>query len=377
MVFFRVILRKRRSVVFRSFTGKSYSDNPRAISEALHDLDPSVEIVWLFKDPIRKKRIVPEYVKCVKHASLAGLKELARSAVWVDNFGKQRWIFKSKRQYYIQTWHGDRGFKKILYDLPEHSRDNRVVESRMCDLIVTGSTFGEKLYRTAMNYTGSYLPVGCPRNDVLLNPCIQTQRMVRDTYDLEGKHFLLYAPTFRRASLSSGRVQKIQDLDLLQVLEHLEDRTGTPWICGVRGHSASGGLSDFPITDKIVDLSDYEDMADLLQVTDLLLTDYSSSATDFILTDKPVILYQSDYDEYVARYRELYHAMEETGFLVARSQEELVKYVDEIPLKKCDHSHIREFYGLYETGNAAQRTARTIVRELEARGFGGISSNRG
>ena len=84
MVFFRVILRKRRSVVFRSFTGKSNSDNPRAISEALHDLDPSVEIVWLFKDPIRKKRIVPEYVKCVKHASLAGLKELARSAVWVD-----------------------------------------------------------------------------------------------------------------------------------------------------------------------------------------------------------------------------------------------------------------------------------------------------
>jgi hypothetical protein len=57
-----------KRVVFRSFMGKAYSDNPKAVSEQLHQFDPSYEIVWLFNDPASKSEMVPDYVTCLKMA---------------------------------------------------------------------------------------------------------------------------------------------------------------------------------------------------------------------------------------------------------------------------------------------------------------------
>ena len=94
---------KKKKVVFISFGGKTYSDNPRAISEQLHDMDPNYGIVWLFNDPKSKEKIVPKYVKCVKNNSIKALFELATAGIWVDNFEKPLWTFKSEKQIYIQT----------------------------------------------------------------------------------------------------------------------------------------------------------------------------------------------------------------------------------------------------------------------------------
>jgi len=94
-------------IVFISFGGKSYSDNPRAISEKLHEMYPEFEIVWLFNNPEEKRKVVPDYVQCVKAGSYRALKELATAKFWVDNFCKPLYTYKSKKQVYIQTWHGD------------------------------------------------------------------------------------------------------------------------------------------------------------------------------------------------------------------------------------------------------------------------------
>ena len=37
-------------VVFSAFDHRSYNDNPRYISEKLHELRPETKIVWLFND---------------------------------------------------------------------------------------------------------------------------------------------------------------------------------------------------------------------------------------------------------------------------------------------------------------------------------------
>ena len=41
-----------KKVVFSSFEGHSYNDNPRYISEKLHELCPEAEIVWLFQSSV-------------------------------------------------------------------------------------------------------------------------------------------------------------------------------------------------------------------------------------------------------------------------------------------------------------------------------------
>ena len=58
-------------VVFESFHGRSYSDNPRVISERLHERRPQTDIVWLLRDieAARAKFGVPDYVRCVQFPS--------------------------------------------------------------------------------------------------------------------------------------------------------------------------------------------------------------------------------------------------------------------------------------------------------------------
>ena len=37
---------EEKSVYFSSFSGKQYSDNPRAISELLHKKDSRIKLIW-------------------------------------------------------------------------------------------------------------------------------------------------------------------------------------------------------------------------------------------------------------------------------------------------------------------------------------------
>ena len=61
---------------------------------------------------------------------------------------------------------------------------------------------------------------------------------------------------------------------------------------------------------NVIDLTHYPDMQDLLDLADILITDYSSSIWDFSFTGKPGFLYIPDSTEYI----------EERGFYLPFSQ---------------------------------------------------------
>ena len=115
--------RKGKSVFFASMRGQ-YSDNPRAISECLHRMDPDIKIVWLVKSQF--KQYVPDYVTIVPPTPRIALKAQARADAWVMNYVNQKRLgdYKGRDTFYIQTWHGDRGLKAIGY-LSENSKSER------------------------------------------------------------------------------------------------------------------------------------------------------------------------------------------------------------------------------------------------------------
>jgi CDP-glycerol glycerophosphotransferase len=354
-----------KDIVFISFCGKSYSDNPRAISEKLYRLDPEFNIYWMFINPKEKETILPEYIKSVKLKSFEALKILATSKFWVDNFNKPLYVYKSKNQIYIQTWHGDRAFKRILYDAWQGGdRPYPLIEKNICDLIVTGSKFAERMYRSAFKYDGEFLRVGSPRNDVLFNLSEERNKIIKERLSIDvDRKVLLYAPTFRQRASKEKTDQKISIINLLELIKSLNLKTKHKWVCLTRAHSAVPGLKGIPYSDDIIDVTKYEDMADLLQITDLLITDYSSSATDFILTDKPTILYQSDIEEYLKNDRTFYYDVKDTGFLIAYDQNELDKAIDIMLEEETTerNKRIQEFYGVYESGSASRQVAEYII----------------
>lgn len=358
--------RKEKSVFFASFRGQ-YSDNPRAISESLHRMAPEVKIVWLVKPQFKK--YVPDYVTVVPPASRLALKAQARANAWVLNYVNQKHIgdYKGRDIFYIQTWHGDRGLKAIGY-LSENSKSKKFsgYDLDRCNLIVAGSDYGVKKARQGLRYEGEVIVEGMPRNDKLVNENQKQneKNRIRESLGIGSNvKVMLYAPTFRDEKHSQQCA-----IDIAASVASLESN-GEKWICLTRSHSLSKGISlgqrDAGV--PCLDVTGYPDMADLLLMADLLITDYSSSAGDFILTGKPLVLAHFDRDDYYkTQRRSLWVNPEEAGYLVAKNQDELNQILS--TLYSYDHqaiaAKINHFYGTHETGHSSEAVAHRILNHL-------------
>ena len=307
-----------KKILFDSFGGKQYSDSPRFICERMHELYPEYELVWVNNSTSDQFRIVPDYVKIIRREKLSFYQTLATSFCYVTNENINNNIYKRKNQFFIQTWHGDIPLKKIIYDVSD-KLPYKIMDSKLDDLCISGSNLGESIYRSAFRYRGEVLKKGMPRNDQL-NECSQEKvKIIKKRLGIEEEYkIVLYAPTYR------DNLQSIQKsfVDLNRVVRKLEEN-GEKWCCITRAHSASKGI-EYDVQSKILDLTNYPDMADLLLVSDLLLTDYSSCAGDFILKKKPVILLFFDQEEYNAKCRGFNFDPTEAGFVIAYSNDELI-----------------------------------------------------
>ena len=354
------------TAVFSAFSFRSYNDNPRYISEALHELRPQTNIVWLFQDVERARRLydIPSYVRVYKHTSLAGLCAIGRARVVVDNYAKKYYLqFPHKGQIYIQTWHGDRAFKKVGMDYG--SRHVRMIEEH-CSLGITASDYGDRQFRSAFSYKGELMKVGYPRNDILIRNDPSEAAAIRARLGLDADtRVLLYAPTFRDKNKDSKTIQKV-DLDLHHVLDTLERTTGKNWKCLVRVHYLSLGLSVNTDAQRLIPASDYPEMAELLLIADALLTDYSSCAGDYAVCHRPIYLYQDDLMDYKTKNRELYFDMKDSPYWVAATQDELDALIEQTTPERASENcdAILDFYGAVETGHASQSIAEYIADKL-------------
>lgn len=332
-------------VVFSSFKGAAFSDSPAAIARALHSMRPETDIVFQLK----RGADAPGWVRRAAPGSLDWLREMSTARVMVDNFNRPFYQKKFHDQKYVQTWHGDRGFKRVMYDM---DADGGFPDYKYMDLAVAGSDFCEGMYRTAFRYEGEVLKTGLPRNDCLLRPLpIET---AREKCGLEkGVRVLLYAPTFRD-SAKGGEFRP--DIDLAAAVRALQDITGDRWQVVTRAHDQNTAVSG-----SARDMTDFPDMALLMQASDLLITDYSSCAGDFPLLGRPVILFHGE-----SRIeRGLYFDPEKSPFMIAHDQGELLELFRRLDTAPENCRRVLDFFGTNETGRSARDVAERIIKWLD------------
>lgn len=344
---------RKKTVIFSSFKGKSYSDSPRFISEALHALRPDIDIVWHLSD----SSAAPDYVRTVKPRSLSALTELATARCIVDNFNRPIYMKKSPGQLYVQVWHGDRGFKKILYDM---NTTLKFPDGEQMDLAVSGSRFGTEIFRSAFRYQGEVLQTGMPRNDALVTGDPERAETVRKALKLGNAKIMLYAPTFRDAT--AGKAQDA-GFDLTKALNALESSTGERWICLTRAHDQNKGISA-RTDERLHDVTAYPEMSDLLLISDLLITDYSSSAGDFALLNRPVVLYQPDVETFAAADRAYYYDPRTSPYARAESETELLSLLSQFDRIPSSGEPMKQFYGVTESGHSARNVAEWISKNI-------------
>ncbi len=348
--------RKEKNVYFSSFEGQ-YSDSPKAIAEELYRLDPSIHQLWCANKGVN----MPEYVEKV-FSPMGKLRARAISKAWVIGMGSN---WKPKDILLVAVWHGDRGFKKILLETPTKSSHTRrgkniIKSSRNIDIFTSGSRYGEMQAHQGLGYYGYIQKEGLPRNDKLVNAICYKEDILKIKAELGislDTKILLYAPTFRDSETGKQK----STIDIPKAMNSLQ-KNGEKWICILRAHKLSKGIETCD-TNAYLDLSDWGDMTDLLLISDCLITDYSSCAGDFILTNKPCILAHFDKEEYEAKSRSLWINPDETGFLIAKNQKELNNLLEH--LYDYDHASIANnvlnYYGAYESGKSAKVTAQKIA----------------
>lgn len=356
-VVMRVFPIKKNKIVFCNMKGKRYGDNPMYICDELLKRNKDYDLVWLVNGDIEG---VSDRVRRVDYTFWNIIYELSTARIWVDSNMKDLGVLKRKNQLFIQTWHGSYGLKKIGKDLgdklPLIDRKIYPYNAKMYDLMVSNSKRTSEIYRKAFWYEGKVLEVGSPRNDIFSMETSKIKDRVYDIFNIPSNvKVVMYAPTYRNNfSLDN------YSLDFKRLLENLNKRFSDEWVVLIRLHPQNlMEAKDFiSYTDTIINASEYSIMQELLYVSDILITDYSSCMFDFVTTGKKCFIYASDLDKYNDE-RGNYFSMEELPFPLAQNNEELeynILNFDEDKYQK-ELKNLFERVGLNETGHASEKVA--------------------
>lgn len=351
-VFWVFPVRKNR-IVFQSFNGTDYSDSCRAVAEYLNASAPDAyEMYWVSKDASRLR--IPEGTRLtvVKKHSLKFMYLCLTAGVIVCNILPEEYLPLRRKQKVANTWHG------MPYKVVGKESTGSTALYKRCSLYLSLNRFyTERVIRDSFGFDGEILECGLPRNDVLLRPLSdELNASVRNYFGVDAQtRIALFAPTFR------GKFQN-QDigLDYDGVRRALTERFGGEWVILYRAHPMLAHTAEnIP---GVLSATAYPDMADLLAVSDVLLTDYSSSMWDFCLTRRPVFLFAPDIDQY-AGDRGFYFDMESLPFPMGHSNGELTEKItgfDDRAYASAVEQYLNDI-GCFERGHATETLADKIA----------------
>jgi CDP-glycerol glycerophosphotransferase len=364
--FFRIFPIQNNKIFIQNFNGKGYGDNPKYIVEEIIRRKLLVNIVFSVADKYNTN--FPNSVKTVRYGSIRSIYEEVTAKVWIDNCRKQLYVRKRKKQFYIQTWHGIPGTKKVEKDVEQQLSDYYVKQAKhdstLINLFLSDSKFTSQLYRTSFWYIGEIFENGSPRNDILINTNLNIITKIQKYFMISpDERIVLYAPTFR-----NNFDINVYKIDFEHILNDLQKKTNEHWIFLLRLHPNITEKSNiYSYNESILNASDYDDMQELLLASDILITDYSSSMYDFSLMYKPAFLYIKDYEEYL-KERGFYFDLVSLPFPCALDNNELLKNILYFDNESYMNS-LEVFFqkiGIVKDGNASKKIVDRIIKEIES-----------
>jgi CDP-ribitol ribitolphosphotransferase len=293
----------RSRVVLATSHADRPSGNLAAIRDELARRTPPIPTVVLAYRPAHDAR---SRLAAVRHAVAAGL-HLATARVFiVDDYFFPIYVVRPRRgTTIVQAWHGCGAFKKFGYSVLDKAFGadeellRRVRIHANYDICLVSSAAVAPHYAEAF-----HLPLdrfrsdlGIPRTDALLDPGLTdgVAAAVRRRYAIPAdRRIVLYAPTFRGATVTDARFAEALDL------RRLRDTLAEDHVLLVRLHPfiRRDLAIDADLAGFVVDVSDHPDINALLLAADVLVTDYSSVIFEYALLGRPMVFFAPDLEAY-------------------------------------------------------------------------------
>ncbi len=276
-----------------------------------------------------------------------------------DNFMPMGKLNFRKETVITQLWHGEGAFKKFGLHIPqpEDLRKREIAANNKLTYVVCSSEGVKNIYSEAFGVNeDKVLPLGSPRIDYLMNKKNENaaKEKILSLYpEAKGKKIVLYAPTFRDDSERDSRLlDSFSDEKLLGDL-------GDEYFLFIRLHpQVHTASADFKYAS---DVTDYEDVRELVLASDILITDYSSICMDFCVLSKKTVFYCPDLDWYRER-RDFYFDYE--AFVpgeVCKSFEELAEAI-KAPFCEERNRKFREMNFSFTDTKNSERVVKNIIK---------------
>jgi CDP-glycerol glycerophosphotransferase (TagB/SpsB family) len=282
------------AVFLESFYGQSASCNPLGIDRALAELRPGTARYWSVVDG---SVAVPDgAVRLIEGSREWWRVRAAARALVVNDWVRKRYR-RRVHQKVLQTWHGTM-LKKLALDRDVGFRTRVAVrrERDRWDALLAQNPYSAEIFRSAYAMRKPIWQDGYPRNDVLHSP--GRASAVRAAIGIPADaRVVLYAPTWR-----DDRTEMVDFVDLAAFARDLDQGH----VVLARGHSRTLAHGQDLLGENLVDVTSYPDMADLLLVADVLVTDYSSVMFDFAGTGRPIVFFTPDLAHYSTDLRGFY-----------------------------------------------------------------------
>lgn len=237
--------------------------------------------------------------------SLNSFKKLATSKYIFlnDNFFPFAFMNFKSETLVIQLWHAPGAFKK--FGASVESKEMLKMISDNTDYLITTSKNIDAYYSEAFQIDESKIEaLGLPRADFYFkNHDLNSLReKFNQRYSVdENKKIILYAPTFRED-------EKFNNVFNYFDLEKFNERLFEDYVLALRLHPKIKKFysDDISVEGDYIDCSDYENEQELLLLSDLLITDYSSIMIEFALLNKPIVFFAYDLENYLNNERGFY-----------------------------------------------------------------------
>lgn len=268
-----------------------------------------------------------------------------------------------------QLWHGCGAFKKFGYSTADaifgasRKEMDRYPFNRGYTNVTVSSPEVIWAYEEAMNYShesGVVKALGSSRTDIFYDSEF-IEKAHETLYSLmpqaKGKKVILYAPTFR------GRVAKAKTPNVLSP-EFMKYVLGDEYVLLMKHHPL---VRKRPVIQDICsdfarDMTDDMTIEDLLCVSDICISDYSSLVFEYSLFEKPMIFLAHDLENFFDWRGFYYDYFELAPGPVVKSTTQVIEYIQNIDTL-FDKERVRAFRNKFMSscdGHATERIMDTM-----------------
>ena len=342
------------TVLFESFMGSNFYGAPFYIFLEIYNNSSYRNMRKVITIHSKKRKWLENYlafhkitdVEIVERNSREYCKVLATAKYLVNNVTFPAFFMRREGQVYWNTWHGT-PLKALGRKIQNHPGEIGNVQRNF--LHATHLSYANEYtfnhmredYMIEQLYQGKYILGGYPANDIFFSKA--REKEVREQLEFQGKKVVVYMPTWR--DKIPGKKHNKQIFYIMHALYQMDKLLDDDTIVLVKLHHLGESMIHFNDFVKIKAFPSEYETYEILNIADILITDYSSVMFDFLNKDRPIFLYAYDEQEYM-NGRSMYYHIEELPFFKTDNIYKLCNQIlnttggqtySEIKEKMCPH----------------------------------------